>query len=234
MAISSKRTENWPSAIVFDLDGTLVDSSGDIAAALNELLSINRLPPFSVEEVIDFIGDGVSALVKRAFVARGWSPNADELSAHLVMFRAIYGERLTRLTRAYDGCLDLLSSLKGRGIDLGICTNKEENLARGVIDGLGLRECFRAVVGGTPGRPAKPSPAPLLETIARLGVCPEEAIMVGDSAADLFCARNSDVAFIGVTFGYSRPPMSELGAEITIGNYSEFEAACCSLWERRP
>ncbi len=224
---------DWPSTVVFDLDGTLVDSAGDIAASLNQLLAIKGLSPFPVGKVIDFIGNGISALIERAFWARGCRPDADELSALVSTLRTIYGGRLTKLTRTYAGVIELVSDLSSRGIVLGVCTNKEENLAQGIIDGLGLRDRFGVVVGGMPARPRKPSPLPLLETISSLGASPQDAIMVGDGAADVYCARNAGVAFVGVTFGYSRTPITRLGARITIDSYSEFGAACESLRSAR-
>lgn len=219
----------WPSTVIFDLDGTLVDSAGDIAESLNQLLATRCLSPFSLEEVIDFIGDGISALIKRALSARGCHPNADELSTLLSMFRTIYGGRLTKLTKTYTGVVELVSGLSSNGIALGVCTNKEENLAQGIIDGLSLRDRFAVVVGGMPARPRKPSPLPLLETLSRLGANPQDAIMVGDSSADVHCARNAGVAFVGVTFGYSRTPITSLGARIAIDSYSDFGAACDAL-----
>jgi phosphoglycolate phosphatase len=107
-------------------------------------------------------------------------------------------------------------------------------LAQIVVDRSGLRSHFGAVVGALPGRPEKPSPIPLLETITSLGASPGETITVGDSALDLRCPRNARVSFIGVAFGYCRPPMSQLGADVTIASYRDFEAACGLLGDRRP
>lgn len=219
-------TKVWPSTVVFDLDGTLVDSAEDIAESLNQLLAIERLPPFSLGEAVDFIGDGISVLIARAFSARGRNPDADEFTRLLSTFRTIYGGRLTQRTRTYSGVVELVAALSAKGVTLAVCTNKEESLAQGIIDGLGLSDCFAVVVGGMPERPRKPSPLPLLEALVRLGAKPRDAIMVGDSAVDMNCARNAGVAFVGVTFGYSRPPITRLGAQVTIDSYSEFPAAC--------
>lgn len=234
MPDGAKRVPTWPSAVVFDLDGTLVDSAADLIAALNDVLATHRLSPFCVAEATGFIGNGITALVQRGFMARGMWLEADGLSEYVARFRTIYERRSTELTRTFAGVPELISSLRTRGIATGICTNKEEGLARGIVDKLGLQCHFDAVIGGLPGRPAKPSPIPLLETIANLGVSPAEAIMVGDSATDILCARNARIPFIGVTFGYCCPPMSELCADITIAGYQEFEAACGFLRDRRP
>jgi phosphoglycolate phosphatase len=233
MPNKGKRFDEWPSAVVFDLDGTLVDSAGDLAASVNELLAAAQLTPLRVEEAIGFIGNGIAALVQQAFLARGVRLEADELSAYVARFKIIYEARATDLTYPFAGVPELISDLRMRGVAIGICTNKEQDLAQKVVDGVGLRDQFDAVVGGLPGRPAKPSPIPLLETIVSLGASAAEAIMVGDSAIDMLCARNANIPFIGVTFGYCRPPMSELSADITIGSFEEFEAACGFLRDRR-
>jgi phosphoglycolate phosphatase len=229
MGNAGMREKNWPSTIVFDLDGTLVDSAGDIAAALNGLLSTRGLLPFSTAEVIDFIGDGITVSLTKAFTARGCPPGTDELPALVATFHSIYGNGLANLTTPYAGVVDLLSSLNSKGIALGVCTNKEEDLARAIITRLGLSDCFAVVVGATDSRPPKPSPLPLLEAIERLGGNPQDAIMVGDSVVDVNCAKNAGVAFVGVTFGYSRIPLTSLGAQIAIDRYSDLAAACDSL-----
>lgn len=230
----AKRKSNWPSAVVFDLDGTLVDSAGDIASALNELLESKQLAPFSLDEVIGFIGDGITALVQRAFMARDVVLGSQGLSANVAQFKKIYGSRATDLTRPYSGVPELISNLRQRGIAVGICTNKEEGLAQKIVNALGLGGQLDIVVGSRPNRPAKPSPVSLLETVASLGVSHAEAIMVGDSAIDMRCARYAGIPFIGVTFGYSSPPMSELSADVVIESYQDFEAACDFLRDQRP
>lgn len=220
------------SVVIFDLDGTLVDSAGDITAALNEVLALRRLSAYSAAEVTQFIGNGTSALVERAFLARGVSLDADELSTQVTVFRMAYNGCLISSTKAYDGVVEAVSALRDRGVLTGICTNKEERLALKIVNGLGLREYFDVVIGGAPDRAPKPSPEPLLEAIARLGLSRDDAIMVGDSATDLNCARNAGVSFIGVTFGYSQAAMTELGPDVAIESYTSLGAACGLLWSR--
>lgn len=231
---ASKARPSRPSAVIFDLDGTLVDSAGDIAAALNEVLGIRRLPPYSTSEVTRFIGNGISALVHRAFLERGISLDADELSTQATVFQMAYNSCLTNSTKAYDGVVEAVSALRDRGTLTGICTNKEEGLALRIVNRLGLWEYFDVVIGGTSGRLPKPSPDPLLEAIARLGILRENTIMVGDSATDLNCARNAGVPFIGVTFGYSPAEMTVLGPDASIESYVNLGEACVALWSRLP
>lgn len=234
MRNEARNAERWPSAIVFDLDGTLVDSAGDLTTALNRLLEASRLPLVEVEEVIAFIGNGITALVQRVFMARGLWLEAGELAIYVARFKAFYEACAVNQTRPFSGVPELICDLRQRGIAVGICTNKEESLACSIVKGLGLRSYVDAVVGGLAGRPTKPSAIPLLETIANLGASPTDAIMVGDSEIDVRCARNARVPFIGVTFGYCCPPMSELGADVTITSYGDFEVACDILRSRRP
>lgn len=225
---------HWPAAVVFDLDGTLVDSVGDITSSVNDLLAAKRLPPFSENLVREFIGDGIDALVERAFYARGVVFSSKELQAAVECYELIYGARLTDSTRAYAGVVAVISELRTHGVGIGICTNKVEDKAVGVIEGLGLRKYIDAIVGARRGRPPKPSPIPLLDTLEYLGVNAADAIMIGDSVVDIRCARAAGVAVIGVSFGYSQTPMRELGPDVTIDAYDEFRAACASLRARVP
>ncbi len=225
---------HWPAAVVFDLDGTLVDSVGDITSSINDLLAARCLPPFCEGLVRSFIGDGLDALVERAFYARGVVLNSKELRASSESYELIYGARLTERTRVYAGAVAAISELRSHKVRIGICTNKVEDHAIGVVEGLGLRKYVDAIVGARRGRPAKPSPIPLFNTLEDLGVAAADTIMVGDSVVDVQCARAAGVAVIGVSFGYSQTPMRELYPDVTIDDYAGFEAACASLNAKVP
>lgn len=224
----------WPAAVVFDLDGTLVDSVGDITSSINDLLARRHLAPFSENLVRGFIGDGIDALVERAFYVRGVVFSAGELQTTVESYELIYGGRLTETTKPYPGVVAAISDLRARGVVTGICTNKLEDKAFGVVAGLGLDKYFDVIVGARRGRPSKPSPVPLYDTLEYLGVAAASTIMVGDSVVDVKCARAAGVAVIGVSFGYSRTPMRELGPDAAIDSYAEFETACASLKARVP
>jgi phosphoglycolate phosphatase len=219
----------WRAAVVFDLDGTLVDSAGDITSSINDLMAIKRLPAFSENAIRKFIGDGIDALVERAFCARGVVFRSEELRATVESYDSIYGARLTETTRAYTGVVAAISELRAHGVGIGICTNKVEDKAVGVVEGLGLGKYVDVIVGARSGRPPKPSPIPLLDTLEYLGVAAEDTIMVGDSVADVQCARAAGVAVIGVSFGYSHTPMRKLCPDVTIDDYAQFRAACALL-----
>lgn len=219
----------WPAAVVFDLDGTLVNSLGDITSSINALLAAHRHSPFSENLIREFVGDGMDALVERAFCARGVVFSSEERAVAIKSYELIYGAKLTETTRAYPGVIAAISELRAQGVSIGICTNKTEDQAVSVIEGLGLRSYVDAIVGARRGRPAKPSPIPLFHTLEYLGVTAADAIMVGDSVVDVQCARAAGVAVIGVSFGYSRIPMRMLGPDVTIDDFGEFEIACASL-----
>jgi phosphoglycolate phosphatase len=223
------RSASWPAAVVFDLDGTLVDSAGDITTSLNELLVARHLAPFPEETVRDFVGDGSKALVQRALQTRGVLLDSEDLRVAVSSYDAIYGTHLVERTYVYDGALEVMADLKARGIRIGICTNKFQDKAEGVVSHFGLDKYAEVVVGGVSGRPGKPSPIMLIETLEALEMPREDAVLVGDSTFDVQCARAAGVAVIGVTFGYSQTPMHKLDPDAMIDSYAEFTKAYESL-----
>jgi phosphoglycolate phosphatase len=224
--------KHWPAAVVFDLDGTIVDSVGDIASSINDLVASRGLAPFSLQTVREFVGNGIEALVERAFRARNVILDSGELKETVRSYEMIYGARLTETTTIYDGVVDVISELRAHGVGIGVCTNKMEKMAQRVVEGLGLGQHVDVVIGARDGRPQKPSPVPLRAALDLLGAAAEDSVMVGDSTADVQCARAAGTAMIGVSFGYSRIPMRELGADVTIDSYAEFSMACASLGRR--
>jgi phosphoglycolate phosphatase len=208
------RSQDWPQAVVFDLDGTLIDSAPDIAYALNAATATRGLAPFALPEVKEMIGGGVPQLVERALVARGF-PRSD-LMPLVDDFLALYRRDLTTRTVVYDGARELLEQLHGEGRRLGVCTNKNHELTLAILDQLDLARYFGAVFGEREGYARKPDAAPLLETLAALGSTPAQALMVGDSEADVACARNANMPVIVVSFGYSKVAPEALGADVVI------------------
>jgi phosphoglycolate phosphatase len=210
---------DWPQAVVFDLDGTLIDSAQDIANALNWALGKRGLAPFTVTQVTEMIGGGIPKLVERALLAQGVSRlGLIPLANDFVQF---YKENLTAHTTLYEGAIDLLERLKSEGRKLGLCTNKQHDLSVQTLKQLGIAHLFSAVAGERLGRPRKPDPAPLRGVIAALGTTAANAIMVGDSAADAGCAKAAGVPCVLVSFGYSRVEASALGADAVIGKLAD-------------
>jgi phosphoglycolate phosphatase len=218
---------DWPRAVVFDLDGTLIDSAPDIAHALNRAAERRGIEPFPLDQVKEMIGGGVPQLVGRALRARGLP--GDGLMPLVEEFIALYRENLTTNTTIYEGGRELLAQLHSEGRRLGICTNKNHELTVEILQQLDLLKYFGSVLGEREGRPRKPDPAPLLEVVAELGASPQNALMAGDSEADVACARAAKMPVLVVDFGYSRIAPEALGADAVISRLSDLPQFFCSL-----
>ena len=218
---------DWPKAVVFDLDGTLIDSAPDIAHALNCAAERRSIEPFPLDQVKEMIGGGVPQLVGRALRARGLP--GDGLMPLVEEFIALYRENLTTNTTIYEGGRELLAQLHGEGRRLGICTNKNHELTVGILQQLDLLKYFGSVLGEREGQPRKPDPAPLLEVVAELGASPQNALMAGDSEADVACARAAKMPVLVVDFGYSRIAPEALGADAVISRLSDLPQFFSSL-----
>lgn len=215
----------WPRAILFDLDGTLIDSAPDLRTALNGILAGDGLGPLGVEAVRDMIGNGIRKLVERGFAACGRSLEQEVLDDREAEMTRSYEANSTAETICYPGVAEALAVARSKGIQLGLVTNKPIAATRSILAHFGIAEAFGAVIGGDEGIPRKPAPEPLWTAIQRLGVTPEDAVMVGDSAADVAAARAAGMSVIIVEGGYSRMPVTGLGADKTIASLSDLGAA---------
>jgi phosphoglycolate phosphatase len=194
--------------IVFDLDGTLVDSRRDLAESANAVLKSCGCPEHSVEAIGRMVGDGAATLIARAFEAAGCQPPDDALSR----FLAIYDQRLLRYTRPYDGIVDVLSCVS-RTASLAVLTNKPLAATRAVVDGLDLTRFFGGrIVGGDGPFPRKPDPGGLLDLMRVAGAGPGETLLVGDSLVDFQTARAAAtrVCIARYGFGFEGFPIQEL------------------------
>lgn len=191
--------------ILFDLDGTLVDSVPDLHAALDRLMAAEGLPGFARAEVTAMIGDGIQALVTRALAARGRAFDPAALAA----FAADYGAHAAVATRPFAGIPEVLDGLAAAGHRLAVCTNKPEAPARSLLASLGLLGRFAAVGGGDSFAVRKPDPGHLLATLAAAGGDPAQAVMIGDHRNDVLAARGAGLPCIFAAWGYGPPEMAE-------------------------
>ncbi|WP_284163345.1 phosphoglycolate phosphatase [Frigidibacter sp. SD6-1] len=204
-------------ALIFDLDGTLIDSLPDLAAAVNRLLAAEGQAPMVCAEVQSYVGDGAPMLVQRVMAARGLTPDRHaDLTARLV---ADYSARPAELTTIYPYVLETLTILRQRGYPLGLCTNKPGAATGAVLSALGLAHLFDAVISGDSLPERKPHPAPLLAAVDRLGT---PAIFVGDSEVDARTAEAAGLPFFLFTRGYLRVPLSEISVTATFADFREF------------
>lgn len=213
--------ELWPRAVVFDLDGTLIDSVGDIADALNVALDRARLAPFSQAEVRLMVGGGARVLIERALSARDAATNTVLAQSLHADFMEVYGAGSVARTVVYDHGRELLAELSRLGIRRAICTNKPQQITEAVLARLELQTSFEAVIGASDDLPKKPHPAMLRAALAPLEVAPEYAVMIGDSSADVGAARAAGIPVIAVSFGYTRIPVRELGADFVIDSLAD-------------
>jgi phosphoglycolate phosphatase len=206
-------------ALIFDLDGTLVDSAEDLRAALNQLLGGIGLRPIEANEIKGMIGDGVLKLVQRALAAAHGDPQ--QTDALLPRFLEIYQANSANLTRCYPAVLETLDLLHGNGFRLAVVTNKPVFATNRILEALSLTEFFPVVIGGDSVRQRKPHPAPLLEAVRRLGVDVSQSLMVGDNIHDVEAAHAAGMRCVAVTYGYHHRPPSEFNADRLIDHFAD-------------
>ena len=211
-------------AVVWDLDGTLVDSAVDIAASLNRLLTEEQLPQLDEGRIRGMIGHGVPMLIRRGLAAHGVTPDEQHLGRLAERFMVIYSEVATASTCLFPGVRDVLRTLGDAGIRQAICTNKPEAITRQVLAGLDIAGYFDVVIGGDTLPRNKPDPMPLRTTLQRLGVSPEQSLMVGDSAIDVAMAHATGVDVAFVTFGYGPEPREPQVADFVVDDVAELPA----------
>ena len=211
-----------PRAIVFDLDGTLVDSAPDLADALNSVLRSQGLREHALDDVKTMVGDGAKVLLQRGFAANDRALSEQEADGLLPAFLADYRARATNKTRLMPGAGRLLRDLAEAGVGLGICTNKPEDITREILEDFAVADLFGSIVGGDTTPAKKPDPQPLHHALGELACAPEEAVMVGDSPADAGAARAAGTGLALVTFGYSQVPIAELNPDRLIEHFDDF------------
>ncbi len=217
-------------AVVFDLDGTLADTVGDLTAALNRTLSEFGLPPHSKDAVRGMVGGGLGKLLERGLAAHGATLDIQTKDAALGRLFGHYAANPAERSTLYPGARECLRALAGAGIACGLCTNKPDAIAQDLLQALGLAEAFGAIQGSVPGLPKKPDPAGLIRVVKALGASPQSTVMVGDSATDVKAARAAGLrAIILVSHGYSVTPVTDLGADAVINRLHDLVPALALL-----
>lgn len=217
-------------AIVFDLDGTLVDTIGDLTAALNRTLADLNLSPHTESAVRGMVGGGLAKLLERGIAADGLSLDPPGQEMALARLYQHYAAHPAARSFLYPGVRETLETLRDAEIACGICTNKPEPIARDLLLALGISDAFRIIQGSDTGFPRKPDPAGLLHVVAGLDAQPGATVMVGDSATDLKTARSAGLkGAVLVSYGYSVTPVTELGADAVINHLHELVPALALL-----
>ena len=215
--------------VVFDLDGTLVDTLPDIAAAANAVLAAEGRRALSRDEVCRLIGSGGRVLMANAFRATGEPVSEARIDAAFAAYIAAHEADPVAGSAPFPGVHAALEALIERGTRLAVCTNKPGRLAEIVLETFGLAKFFAGVVAGDTLAARKPSPEPLIEAVARAGGAVRKAAMVGDSPIDAEAARAAAIPFVAVSFGYSPVPATQLGADAVIDGFDALTGAIDGL-----
>jgi len=207
--------------VIFDLDGTLLDTHVDLVESLNHTISALGLEPVSYDDLTHLVGHGARVMIERACRLRGHPLEADALPALMERFIAHYAGNMPGRTEPYPGLVAAMDRLKSKGYRLAVCTNKMESLALGLLEKLDLTRYFDAITGGDSFEYRKPDARHLTGTISRAGGDISRTVMIGDSVNDIAVARNASVPSIAVPFGYSDVPVSALGPDHIITHFDE-------------
>jgi phosphoglycolate phosphatase len=216
--------------IVFDLDGTLVDTAPDLVDTLNIILARESLPPVAFETARNMIGGGARILLERGLKADGRAGTGAEIDRLYGDFVSHYSDHLADRSQPFPGAIAAIEQLAARGCRFAICTNKLEWLSVRLLEALGISGHFAAICGQDTFGVQKPDPNILLQTIRKAGGSAGRAVMVGDSINDIEVARAAKVPVIAVDFGYTETPVSALDPDLIIGDFAKLPAAVNRLF----
>lgn len=208
-------------ALIFDLDGTLVDTAPDLTAATNFALSLIGRRPISEHEARSIVGHGSRALIVRGCEVTGGPVDEGTIKRLNIAFLDYYADNIAGHSVVFPGLLNVLNQARDAGLKLGVCTNKVERLSHKLLAELKMADYFGAVVGGDTLPIMKPDPAPYREVALRLGIDPARTMMFGDSETDILTAQNSSVPVVAVTFGYTPQPVETFNPTHVISHYDD-------------
>lgn len=215
--------------IIFDLDGTLVDTAPDLVSALNFVLQREGLPLVPMASARNMIGAGARRLIERGLELDDRTMSVRDIDRLTADFIAYYKAHIADASRPFDGLFAALDDLEDRGFRFAVCTNKLEGLSKLLLDRLDMTKRFAAICGADTFGVSKPDPAILRQTIAQAGGEMSAAIMVGDAGPDVGVARRAGIPVIGVEFGYTEIPIADLNPDIVIGHMRELPGAIDNL-----
>jgi phosphoglycolate phosphatase len=215
--------------IVFDLDGTLVDTAPDLIGALNAVLEEEGLPAVPADSARRLVGRGAATMFQRSFALAETPWEHARETALVERFVELYFARLTQESRVFPGVDTALDRLQAQGARFAVCTNKRTDLSVALLEALGLARRFEAIVGADLAPRRKPDPSHLLTALEASGGRPDRAVMVGDSEADIGAAKGAGVPSIAVSFGYCDGPVEALGADLIIHDFDELAGAAARL-----
>ncbi len=215
--------------VVFDLDGTLVDTAPDLIDTLNAILAEEGLPPVAYEKARPMIGGGARALLERGLQARDGHFEAPLVDRLFGRFLEHYATHIADRSRPFPGCESALRQLAERGFRLAVCTNKLEWLSRKLLDQLGLTDLFAAICGQDTFGIKKPDPAALVKTVEAAQGDVRRSVMIGDSETDILLARAAGIPVIAVDFGYTDTPVSTFRPDRVISHFGDLIPAIRTL-----
>lgn len=204
--------------VIFDLDGTLVDSVDDLCNSVNAARAYMGLPPLPHDLVASYVGNGAPVLIRRAM---GPEASEEQVQEALSFFLSYYREHMLDHTRPYPGVVETLEQLRGRGVKMAVLTNKPQRFSRDLCAGLGLAQYFFQIYGGNSFEQKKPDPIGIRTLMQEAGAKQAETWMVGDSATDVLTARNAGVRSVGVTYGISPQSLRETPPDFLIDSMTE-------------
>ena len=220
---------NDPQLVLFDLDGTLLDSVPDLALAVQRMQTRLELPVAAFEDISQWVGNGAQVLVQRALADRidpqGDEPNLALFDQAFALFLEIYGNCCAERSQPYAGVLEFLAELKRRRIPMALVTNKPISFTRQLLSHFKLGHYFEVVLGGDSLAQKKPSPMPLLYAMSECNVEPDDALMIGDSRSDILAARAAGCPVVAVTYGYNHgEPISQYQPDRVVDNLMQLVA----------
>ncbi|MBL6933762.1 MAG: phosphoglycolate phosphatase [Rhodospirillales bacterium] len=217
------------SALLFDLDGTIIDSAPDVCASVNRVLKTMNRPSVSVDEIKMLVGYGARTLVEKTLEKTGAPGSEDDVDFLLEGFLDSYRQNPSEHTVIFPGAREALERFEQAGIKLGICTNKPEATCFPVLEALDLKQYFPTVICGDTLEYRKPDPRHVYHTLDEMGAARETAAFIGDSEADIKAANNANLPSVLVTFGYCHEPFDSLNANALIDHFDQLDDALARI-----